>query len=83
MKRQGYGAAEIAEVIDKGNFIIPDKPLIEPTPPQTDDAMTYSDYFDSISDIPEDTSIIDSLTDEDKLYLRMKWGKAYKPDEWV
>ena len=83
MKRQGYGAAEIAEVIDKGNFIIPDKPLVEPTPPQTDDAMTYSDYFDSINDVPEDTSIVDSLTDEDKLYLRMKWGKAYKLDEAV
>jgi len=25
----------------------------------------------------------DELTDEDKLYLRIKWGKAYKPDEWV
>ena len=82
-ERQGYGAAEIAEVIDKGNFIIPDKPLVEPTPPQTDDAMTYSDYFDSINDVPEDTSIVDSLTDEDKLYLRMKWGKAYKLDEAV
>jgi len=83
MKRQGYGAAEIAEVIDKGNFIIPDKPLVEPIPPQTDDAITYSDYFDSINDVPEDTSIVDSLTDEDKLYLRMKWGKAYKLDEAV
>ena len=23
------------------------------------------------------------LTDEDKTYLRLKWGKAYKPEEWV
>ena len=23
------------------------------------------------------------ITEEDKTYLRLKWGKAYKPDEWV
>ena len=50
---------------------------------QTDNKENYNDYFDTISDTPEDNSIVDSLTDEDKLYLRMKWGKAYKPDEWV
>ena len=21
--------------------------------------------------------------DEERLYLRMKWGKAYKPEEWI
>lgn len=25
----------------------------------------------------------DDLTTEDKLYLAMKWGKLYKPDEWI
>lgn len=24
-----------------------------------------------------------NLTEEDIMYLRLKWGKAYKPDEWV
>jgi len=23
------------------------------------------------------------LTDEDRTYLRLKWGKTYKPEEWV
>lgn len=23
------------------------------------------------------------LTDEDKIYLAMKWGRLYKPDEWI
>ena len=23
------------------------------------------------------------LTDEDKLYLAMKWGRLYRPHEWV
>jgi hypothetical protein len=23
------------------------------------------------------------LTEEDVLYLQLKWGRAYKPEEWV
>lgn len=80
MKRQGFSAQEIDEVITRGTFAIPDKPLEEPAPPIT---QPVSDYFDEICEAPEDTTIVDALTDEDKLYLRMKWGKAYKPDEWV
>ena len=83
MKRQGFSAAEIAEAIEKGSFSVPTEPLREPPPP-TDNISDYNgDYFDRENGIQEDTSIVDALTDEDKLYLRMKWGKAYKPDEWV
>ena len=78
MKRQGFSASEIAETIQKGNFVIPEKPYVPP-----ENLEETNDYFDSVNSAPEDTSIIDALTDEDKLYLRMKWGKAYKPDEWV
>ena len=82
MKRQGFSAAEIAETIEKGSFPVPTEPLMEPPPPQKS-ISEYDDYFDNMNNVPEDTSIVDALTDEDKLYLRMKWGKAYKPDEWV
>ena len=83
MKRQGFSATEIAEAIEKGSFSVPTEPLREPPPP-TDNISDYDgDYFDRENGIQEDTSIVDALTDEDKLYLRMKWGKAYKPDEWV
>jgi hypothetical protein len=27
--------------------------------------------------------LVEQLTDEDKIYLRLKWGKNYRPDEWV
>jgi hypothetical protein len=27
--------------------------------------------------------MVAELTDEDKIYLRLKWGKAYKPEEWI
>jgi hypothetical protein len=26
---------------------------------------------------------VDDLTEEDKTYLRLKWGKTYKPEEWI
>lgn len=31
----------------------------------------------------EPDEFADKLTEEDKLYLRMKWGKGYRADEWV
>ena len=83
MKRQGFGAAEIAEAIEQGSFPVPDKPLVEPIYADENNTDDNEDYFDNLNGVPEDTSIVDALTDEDKLYLRMKWGKAYKPDEWV
>ena len=32
---------------------------------------------------PVDDPIVASLTDDDKTYLRLKWGKDYTPYEWV
>lgn len=31
----------------------------------------------------EPDEFADKLTEEDKLYLRMKWGRGYRADEWV
>ena len=79
MKRQGYDAQEIAKAIDEQNFIIPEGELTPPPPPVEENE--HKDYFNQ--DYEEDNTITDSLTDEDKLMLRMKWGKTYQPDEWV
>ena len=79
MKRQGYDAQEIAKAIDEQNFIIPEGELTPPPPPVKENE--HEDYFNQ--GYEEDNTIIDSLTDEDKLMLRMKWGKTYQPDEWV
>ena len=81
MKRQGYGAVEIAEAINKATFTLPDEIA---APPQ-EDRTTYSeimpmeDYFDDGAT----DDLVAELTEEDRLYLRLKWGKAYKPDEWI
>ena len=79
MKQSGYSAAEIAEVIEKATFKIPDGELVEPPHPEPQQSFQVENYFQ-----PEEEEIDDlDLTDDDKIYLRLKWGKAYKPEEWV
>lgn len=80
MKRQGYDAQEIAKAINEQNFIVPEGELTPPPPPVAEETE-HDDYFNQ--GYEEDNTITNSLTDEDKLMLRMKWGKTYKPDEWV
>lgn len=36
--------------------------------------------FINEKDLPDPAA---ELTDEDKIYLAMKWGRVYKPNEWV
>ena len=85
MKRQGYDAQDIANAINKATFEIPEKPLEEPTftgvPNNPYMAAPQEDYFAQINGGDDDFQ--DDLTEEDKIYLRLKWGKAYKPEEWV
>ena len=79
MKQSGYSAAEIAEVIEKATFKIPDGELVEPPHPEPQQPFYAEDYLS-----PQEEEIDDlDLTDDDKIYLRLKWGKAYKPEEWV
>ena len=84
MKRQGYDAQQITEAIEKATFTIPEGEL-QPPPPPPQSEYEYNngpDYFNEISGF-DDSVITDELTDNDKLMLRMKWGKMYKPEEWV
>ena len=82
MKRQGFSAAEIDKTITEDTFVLPQGELKEPAfaapAPMSAEA---EDYFDRDND--DETLIENDLTDEDKRYLRLKWGKAYKPEEWV
>lgn len=81
MKRQGFGAAEIELAKQQGHVPIPEGELTEPTPPpQAENSYVITeDYFAEQSSVEIDID----LTDEDKTYLCLKWGKAYKPNEWV
>ena len=82
MKRQGFGAAEIAQQIERSAFTLPEGELVEPPPPKPQNTTQYNPQDDYFDDGATD-SLVAELTDEDKKYLRLKWGKAYKPDEWI
>ena len=89
MKRQGYSAAEIAQVQSENRIVIPEGGFTEPVykaPPtvfQPDFGNPpVEDYFAQQSGGTED-DLGNDLSDEEKTYLRLKWGKAYKPEEWV
>ena len=82
MKRQGYDAQEIALQLEKDRQYLPEdgvakEPVYDETPfaPQP-----VEDYF---AEQCEGEELNIDLTDEDKTYLRLKWGKTYKPEEWV
>lgn len=81
MKRQGYGAAEIAEALEKGRVVIPEGQLAPPPPPPQQEEYEVEDYFAQQSGADDDFDL--ELTDEDRRHLRLKWGKAYKPEEWI
>ena len=83
MKRQGYDAQQIATAINKATFEIPTEPLEEPqfTNISDNSSSETEDYFAQTNGVQDDFN--DDLTDEDRLYLRLKWGKAYKPEEWI
>ena len=82
MKRQGYDAEQITTAINKATFTLPDE-IAEPVY-QTEEEKTedVEDYFAQQSGADDD-DLGAELTDDDKKYLRLKWGKAYKPEEWI
>ena len=84
MKRQGYDAIEIAQAIATATLPIPEGPVAPPPMREEENPFLASgneDYFGDIAGGQDD--FIDDLTEEDRTYLRLKWGKTYKPEEWV
>ena len=74
MARQGYTGEEIENAIQTGTM--PEKPDdFKAAEAEQNGAapidLNAPDFFD------------DDLTEEDKKYLTLKWGKAYRPYEWV
>ena len=82
MKRQGYEAAEIAQAIATATVPVPVGVLEEPVYKEANPhlASGNDDYFAEQSGRDD---FIDDLTEEDRTYLRLKWGKTYKPEEWI
>ena len=96
MKGQGYDAQDIAEAIERNNKEFApasgrvdapdftDELRFAPEERTTSMNVPYpqEDYFAQQSGGEDDYADLD-LTDEDRTYLRLKWGKAYRPEEWV
>ena len=75
MKRQGFDAQQINEAITTGTFSMPAAPAEESPQP-------VEDYFAQAAGFVEN-ELSQNLTDEDRTVLCLKWGKAYKPEEWI
>lgn len=87
MKQRGYDQQEIAKTLSDISYDIPEGELeipeyddppeaFLPSPPGTVDTPKAM-----IEEEPDDFQ--DNLTEDDKIYLRLKWGRNYKPSEWV
>ena len=84
MKDGGYDVAEIEMAVQRADYEIPTEELKQPdfTPPpsreeEDDNCTGYVYQFEPVEEIDL------GLTDEDITYLRLKWGKTYKQEEWV
>ena len=82
MKRQGYDAAEIAQAIATSTVPVPQGPLEEPVYKEENPFLASGDE-DYFGDMSGADAFDDDLTEEDRTYLRLKWGKTYKPEEWI
>lgn len=85
MTHQGYSSAQIDQAIDEQVVKAPER-VIEPEYPampnyQPGDGYVGDGYTSAVYDDSSDLGV--ELTNEEIVYLRTKWGKTYKPDEWV
>ena len=81
MQASGYSAAEIDKELRTRMVEAPERPDINYNNISNDNGQ-QEDYFSMISDASDNT-IENDLTEEDKIALRLKWGKTYRPEEWV
>lgn len=75
MTRQGYSAAEITTAINKNIIEAPPRPEM---PANSGGGQVIEDYF-----AREDNDLEFDITEEEKQYLRLKWGRTYKIEELV
>jgi formylmethanofuran dehydrogenase subunit A len=81
MKRSGYGREQIDEALMKATFTVPEGELAPPPVVETSAWDEPSVDMSFSAQVEED--MISDLTDEDRRYLCLKWGKTYRPDEWI
>lgn len=72
MRAAGYSGEEIEENL-----------ALDRTPQKPEGLET--NHGEELKTLEEDldSGLADDLTEEDKTYLRLKWGRGYRPEEWV
>lgn len=77
MERQGMEYAKIVETLSQGACVPapprPAEPITPPEPVNPNAGLALQIESEMIAD----------LTEEDRRYLCLKWGKEYTPDEWI
>ena len=81
MKRSGYDREQIDEAIMKASFTVPEGELTAPVVVSNDTMDDLAADFTIGQQV--ENELVSDLTDEDRTYLCLKWGKTYRPDEWV
>lgn len=83
MKASGYEAAEIAEAVAAQkqdlNVVPPPADITTESSPSQD--FNYNTPWGN--DSVEEDPLVSQLTEDDKMMLLMKWGKSYRPSEWI
>lgn len=93
-KRMAENDAFYREKFENGEISEAEYKTLTSTPAQRQAAMTGpsvnpylgpNNPFDETKFFREEDlpSPAEDLTNEDKIYLAMKWGRLYKPDEWI
>ena len=81
MLRSGYDREQIDEALMKATFSVPEGELTAPVVVSNEPVDDLAADFTIGQQVEE--SLVSDLTDEDRTYLCLKWGKTYRPDEWV
>ena len=75
MRAKGFTGEEIEEQLSR------DRTPAKPNEIAAMRSEAQSTELDAI--LEEDDTLVEQLTEEDKLYLQMKWGRSYRADEWI
>jgi len=78
MEKQGKDIQEITMAIEEQKAVLPEKSFEEVVFAPADEPTGFTTIeFNETTETPKEFG----LTDEDVTYLKLRWGKAYKPSE--
>ena len=78
LERQGKDIQEITLALEEQKAVMPEKTFEEVVFAASDEPAGFTTM--ELSE-PAKTADDLGLTEEDTTYLKLKWGKAYKPEE--